>query len=598
MSTVPFQSHQEKLASEIDADVSMLLERTPFVLPSPSDSVVARCVERILDSYDATSAKRDTDNAVDLLYIAFCATPQREAGIRVKISSIIEKLIKAQEKSIDTMNFALRRAREINGALNDAFPTWLDTRQPLVSGEGTPEQIQDLRGFVKGDLTSLAAEIAGKAGEVEKRLLGCAAEYDAIIEATQEATDNSQVALGTYIKERDELQREIRQHDAQRAKLELLVDELAREVKKFEDKARELEKRASTAEERSFVLSIIGAAASLVAAVVPPVAMLASSGLIGSAAQGAVGAKRNAKDSNANEAQAKTELANKQAERDQVQGDVERLEKEIGDLEAKHKSEDDEAAKNAYQERISDRQGRLDAQKQRLAQLTEAVEKLEEGLDRARQEFKQLSEQNRDQAASLREMQMQMLDKAEKYETERRNQAAELVRIKVLLEGKQTENEKAELALRSLELSIGSLKRMQEIVREIAFFFKSFADFMEEVSNDANRQLAKFEASETRKLRSNELRSLVMSTDIFFVRQAANWHAVLSVSGMFLDTFKDGRTRMVDLDAKYLTGEKLKDFLDGAGVRLESIAKERETRASAKILDLQNYREELKRDAG
>jgi hypothetical protein len=35
-----------------------------------------------------------------------------------------------------------------------------------------------------------------------------------------------------------------------------------------------------------------------------------------------------------------------------------------------------------------------------------------------------------------------------------------------------------------------------------------------------------------------------------------------------------------------------------AGVRLEGIAKERETRASAKIIDLQSYREELKRNAG
>ncbi|WP_147269665.1 tyrosyl-tRNA deacylase [Rhodanobacter denitrificans] len=598
MSTVPFQSNQEKLASDIDADVSTLLARTPFTLPSSSDSVVARCVVRILDSYDAANAKRDTDNAVDLLYIAYCATPQREAGIRVKISSIIEKLIKAQEKSIDTMSFALRRAREINNVLNDAFPTWLDIRQPLVNGEGTPEQIQELRDFVKSDLMSLAGEIAEKAGEVEKRLLGCAAEYDSIIENTQKATDDSQVALGAYIKERDELQREINQHNAQRAKLESLVDELGREVKKFEDKAKEFENRASTAEERSFVLSIIGAAASIVAAIVPPVALLASSGLIGSATQGAAGAKPKPKNPDQNEAQAKTELADKLAEQKKVQEDVDNLDKEITELKAKPKPDDDETAKKAYEERIGERQERLDAQKLKLAQLNDAVTKLQEGLDKAKQEFKQLSEQNRDQAASLREMQMQMLDKAEKYETERRTQAAELVRIKVLLEGQQTEDEKLQLAVRSLDLSIGSLKRMQEIVREIAFFFRSFANFMGEVSNDANRQLARFEATETKKLRSNELRSLVKSTDIFFVKQAANWHAVLSVSGMFLDAFKDGRTRMVDLDAKYLTGEKLKSFLDEAGGRLEGIAKEREKRASAKIYDLQNYREELQRDAG
>lgn len=86
-------------------------------------------------------------------------------------------------------------------------------------------------------------------------------------------------------------------------------------------------------------------------------------------------------------------------------------------------------------------------------------------------------------------MQMKMIDKAEAYENERRTQAAELIKINALLKGKQAEDDKIKLAVQSLNVSITALKRMKEIIEEIAFFFKSFADFMQAVADDAAHQI-------------------------------------------------------------------------------------------------------------
>lgn len=596
MSTVVFKSNQEKLVSNIDNDVDKLLAKNPFALPGPDDSLVARCVERIQGSYDAINAKRETDNAIDLLYIAYNTTPQMRGEIRVKINKIMNSLIHAQQDSMRVMQRAVNAAVDINHELDDTLPDWLDIRQPVATGEGTHEQIQGLRDYVSTDLMRVARKIEGMATEVQKDLLRLSDTYDRIIESAEEATDSSETALGANIKEREALQREIAQNNAQRAKLESLVEELGREVKKFEDKAREFEKVASTAEERSFVLSIIGAAASIVAAIVPPVALLASSGIVGSAARGN-GANAKAQDKPENEAQAKTELANKQAEHDKVKADVDELEMDIQDLDAKRTPGDDEDTKKVFDKRIDERQKELDVKKHKLAQINEAIAKLQEGIEKAKKEFDQLSDKHRDQAASLREMQIQMLDKAEKYETERRNQSAELVRIKVLLQGQHTQDETLQLAVKSLELSIASLKRMQEIIKEMAFFFKSFADFMREISASANRQLSKFENAGTSKLRVNALRDLVRSTDIFLIKQAADWHAGNKVASLFTAGFNDGWSRLNKLSGTYLTGKPLEEYLAQAGDRLEAIAKEREERAKARIYDLQNYRDGLKRDA-
>ena len=64
-------------------------------------------------------------------------------------------------------------------------------------------------------------------------------------------------------------------------------------------------------------------------------------------------------------------------------------------------------------------------------------------------------------------MQMNMLDKADQYEKERRTQSAELVKISALLKGQRSQQETIQLAIKSLNLSLSALKRTKEIVEEM-----------------------------------------------------------------------------------------------------------------------------------
>lgn len=594
MSNEAFQSRQARLATQIDNEVAQLRSAVPMVLPGRDAAIVARCVERIQGDYDVSRAKRDTDHAVDLLYIAYNTTPQKHGDIRVQISALMNALIRAQQDSALVMSRAIRTAAEINGILEDSFPEWLDIREPLTDGTANDKEVEELRAFIKQDLSAIATRIESKALDIQKSLLQTAAAYGAIIDSAERATKDSELALSENIKDREALQREINQNNAQREKLEQLVADLRTEVEKFDRMAKDFERRANTAEERAFVMSIVRAAASVVSSVVSPVAMLASGGVLGAAARGTGAAPPDAGGGAGAQAQAKAqkELADRLAERKTLEAQAKTLQKEIAELKAERNLAD-EASQPVLDARIEGREQMLANSQSELAALEKAIGELQALMNATAKEFGRLSDEQRAQEASLREMQMNMLDRAEAFEKERRTQAGELVRIKALLKGQQTQDETLSLAVQSLSLSIGALKQMQEIVKEIAFFFQSFADFMAAVAGDARQQLDQFERAQSGALRTHRLRSLVQSTDTFFLKQAADWHAAGKVSGVFNQSFSDGWSRLNKLSGTYLTGAALTAYLQEAGARLEQISDERKQRSTANIADIQLYRNQL-----
>lgn len=90
---------------------------------------------------------------------------------------------------------------------------------------------------------------------------------------------------------------------------------------------------------------------------------------------------------------------------------------------------------------------------------------------------------------------------------------------------------------------------MKEIVEEIAFFFKSFADFMGEISTEAAVGVESFEKTvgmET--LRKNRLEALISSTDKFLITQAGEWNAVTIVSDKFTQNFANGWSKLNKLN--------------------------------------------------
>ncbi len=640
---VKFESREVKLNRAIEAEVDKIRVGSDYELPKIDATIVGHFVQKIEGTYDVGRAKKDTDNAIDLLYIAYNTTPQEEGDIRVKISAIMDKLIKAQQESERTMKGALRVADNILGALSDIFPDWLDVRGIDVEDTNRAEEI---KGFVGNDLLKLANEIKDKAAAVQSDLNGIAATYDSIIRDTVSATSTSEKALSTRLKIKAALEKEIVEANAKREQLESLVKDLQREVDKFEKMARGYESRAETAEERAFVMSIVQVGAQMISAAIPAIAMAAggpgsflAASTLNTVSQATATKDGGTKDggtevdNTAEVIRTKTEISEKQAElkaseakKDELKTRIKGLEAEKAKLLAAATEIKSEAgAEDATTQESDDTEETPAVETQAVSSSSVEVAELDKRIEAAKAELKteedkfsalgaglaglqsalgaldknlsKMTDEQQAQATSLREMQMKMLDKVEAYEREKRDQAAELVKISALLKGKRTEEETIQLAIKSLNLSLSALKRAKEIVEEIAFFFKSFADFMGQVVDEATQQVESIEKRANKTLRERALAQVILSTDGFFIRQSGEWNAVTIVCDKFARNFADGWSKLNKLNGTYITGDELGIYLETASVKLTSIATEREQAADRKIADLDGYRAQIRASA-
>lgn len=605
--TANFESREVKINLTIQNDVETILSKPNFQLPRADAGIVNSYVQKIQGTYDVERAKRDTENAIDLLYIAYNTTPQEEGDVRVRISGIMNKLITTQQQSELTMRDAISTANNIGKLLNDVFPDWMDIRESNDQAE--------IKSFVTKDLVTVAKTIRDKALNVRDRLLLIASTYDEIIRSTADTTAKSEMALSNRLSDRKALEREINEANAKREQLESLVNDLRSQVEEFEKKAREYEQRASTAEQRAFVMSIIKVGAQMISSAVPAIAMaaggpapmLASS--IGGLLGGQTGPKTDTQstpDSQAAPSKSKTddtartqtqlsegkaELQKREAKRDSLQNEIKQLE----EAKAKLTTGPGNAAEAAeLDKRIGARAAELKAQDEAVVKQKEIISSLQGSLETLDKGLGKLTDEQQQQAASLRQIQMQMVEKAEAYEKERRNQTAELIKVTALLKGKRDEKEDMDLAVRSLNLSLSALKRMKEIVEEIAFFFKSFADFMQSIAEEADHQVTSIDnVAQLETIRRNRFAQLIRSVDEFFIRQTAQWHAVTIVSDRFNKSFADGWSKLNKLSGEYITGDRLNAYLQTASARLAAIVAEREAASDAKIASLNAYRESL-----
>ncbi len=638
---VVFESREVKINKDIESEVIKIRSNAEFDLPKSDAEIVHSFVQKIEGTYDVGRAKKDTDNAIDLLYIAYNTTPQEEGDIRVKISAIMDKLIKSQQNSERTMKEASRVANNILHTLSDIFPDWSDVKEGNDSKE--------IKGFVSKDLFKLANEIKEKALGVQKALNAIADTYDTIIKDTVAATSTSEKALSARLKEKAAIEKEIYEANAERERLESLVKDLQDEVAKFEKKARDYESRAETAEERAFVMSIVRVGAQMVSAAMPAIAMALGGAATGGTSILAASTLNTVKqvagdkesgtkeDGTAELIETKKKISKKQAEMKASEGKKEELNKKIKRLEAEKakllvdKGEDggnsepgtedakpekgaetdkasaqkkdagagSSAEVKALDERIKAAKTELETEEGKYSEIGAVLAGLKASLDALDKSLGKLTDEQQQQATSLREIQMKMLDKVEAYEKEKRGQTAELVKIKALLKGKRTEEETIQLAIKSLNLSVSALKRMKEIVEEIAFFFKSFADFMGQVSDEATQQVKNIESvAEMETLRKNRLARLIESTDEFFIKQSGEWNAVTIVSDKFTRNFADGWSKLNKLNGTYIKGDELDAYLQIASAKLTEIVVEREAAADRKIADLEGYRKQIIASAG
>lgn len=593
--------------NKIDDRVKTILEGEPVSLPGRDDPLVMEYIRKIEGSYDVSRSKQDTDHAINLLYIAYNTTPQNRGNVRVGIDKLMTQLIAAQQDSEAKMRIAVEDSHRLYGSLCDMFEGWEEVR--------VIEDPEELKAFIGEDMIDLAEEIKSRSEKISNDLAKVAETYQGIINDTNKVVNDSEKALAEELENKAAVEEEIKKNNAEREKLESLVADLQRDIEKYEKMSNEYKARAESAEDKAFIMSIIRVGAQMITGAIPMITagLTGGTSLIAGAAASTTQQIANSQAA-ASEDDNTAEVIEKKKEAADKTKEIAVAEKEKTDLEEKgkelaaekQKAEEDESADadtktkkvESIEQRIAANDEAIKKKEGEIAAAKTALEAANESLKALDRNLEQMAEKQDDQAASLRQLQMQMLEKVESYEKERREQAAELVKINALLTGQRTKEETIQLAIKSLNLSLKALKRMREIIVEISFFFSSFAAFMQQVMEGSERQTALIQqALDKERFTKTFAKRIRKNTDDFFVRQAAEWQAVEVVSTKFVACFNDGWSQLNKLSGKYLTGDELKGYLESAAVQIEEISFNRQKASTAKLADLDRYRKLIEGDS-
>lgn len=605
---IPFESREAQLDQAIADQTEQYRKGGTTTLPQAGDPIVTAYVGKIEGRYDVDRAKLDTDNTNALLYIAYNTTPQDCGELRIAISDIMDKLIRTQQDSEIAMKEARRTAEGIIGEIegDGIFADWMD-----VKGDPADQLADSVKHFLGGDLQDLARRIQAKAKAVRDKLVTISDRYDTIIADTQKATSSAEAALGTRIAKAAELAKEINEADAERKRLDSLVEDMREQVKKYDAMAKDFASRAETAEERSFVMSIVRIGCETLSALLGPLALIAAgpgsmlAAAAGGSAKSAAAKSAEGDDASDDDTQAviqkktelseqKKKLADEETKKSDLEAKLDELETTRAKLPKVEDAEDVPADAKALDERIDKTKAEIVDSKNNINALSAAITGLQSALEKLSGSLRELSAEQKSEATSLRDMQMKMLDKVEEYENARRDQSAELAKITALLAGKRSVEESAQLAVKSLNVSISALKRSKEIVVEMAAFFKTFADFIGSVAQQAKEREDRIAGLiEKPTIRDNALKAAIQATDVFLIQQVAEWRAVAIVSDKFIRNFADGWSQLNTLNGTYITGEKLAEYLEGAKARMTEIVEDRNRASKARIASLDEYRKQL-----
>ncbi|WP_449433682.1 hypothetical protein [Pseudomonas putida] len=591
-----FESKVDKLNAQLDEQTGKIIADQPLLLPTADSELVQTFISKIEGTYDTLRAKRDTDHAIDLLYIAYNTTPQVEGDIRIAISSIMDKLIKAQQASERTVRNAALVAEKIGKELHVCLPGWQDVKE---GGEQ-----EEIKSFVAGDLLELAKSIGQQAIEVRDSLQQIADSYDNVIKDTLDVTDQSELALSAVIKANESLKSDKLEAEARAKELDTLVQDMREQALKFEALASEYKEKADSAQSTSFWASLLRIGAQVLSVVLPIAALATGAGaapVVVAAAVGNAGrmlANNMASDNDTGQdIEAKEERVKLESKRQQHEQEISQYQAQLETLRQQRESETDESTQGELDVRIAQAEAATTQASADLLEVQQALAAIETALNELENTAANLSAEQKSQVRTLQELQIDMINKSEAYENKRSERESELIKVKALLAGQRTEQETNELSIRSLNLSLNALKRTKEIVEEISFFFKSFSDFMHLIESETKSQVKDYEnAGASTVLRSNRLKQLLQSTDAFFVEQSGQWLAVGKVSNTFADTFKEGWSKLNELNGIYITGDKMAEYMETAAARLGEIAEARSTEKAQRLVDLNGYREMIAAD--
>jgi chromosome segregation ATPase len=586
---VPLETSYSLLTEKIkEAQEPYIKEKE---LPKRNSDLVRLYQQKAARNYDVDRSKNDIENAVELLSIAYSATPQKAGDVRVRIADIHQNVLKSQEKAETMMKKVASDAEDISEELIETFSELQDFND------------EDKKAYIVEDFSELVEKIEKKASTIYTGLMEVAGSFDNISKETLEVSKASQLLLGDEMKEREKVEKAISGYEAQQASLENLLDSLRKSIEKYNEQARKMEEKADTADKRAFITGLIQIGAQALASVAGTVAMslggpasmatrVATSTFLrdGTKQENTGGGSNDAK-SDVDPAKLETKKAGIKLKKDEAETKVGKLEEEMAKL-------------TTQIEKLKKNNADLQTEKAELEDLERNLREKEQESERARQELKELGTQlgelsktasevrgqELDAAKSFRQLQVDFLDKAEKYEKEKMTQDAELIRIKSLLGSQSTVKNSIELTIETLILSVKALQQVKSILEEVAAFFKNFAEFLQGVSKQAQQQSEKISKATSKERYWN---GVLKGIDEFMISQCAEWYATENIANRFVDAFNSGWEMMNNLSGKYLDEQELKVYIGTAANRIEEIAKSREAASTAKITDINKYRQDI-----
>lgn len=566
-------------------------------LPKKNANLVNLYTTQTAKNYNLANTNRDIDNCVELLTIAYNATPMKAGDIRKGISNIQQDLINAQRGCENTMKSTAKVAKSIHEDIEDEFADWIEQiessdKKSYLQNEGFLAFIQDIK---------------NSANEISKELSAISTQFDSISTKTLNVMTSSESLKGEEIANKEKIDQEIADHKAKEASLNSLLNSLEKSIKKYNDLANKFEAKADKADDRAFLTSMLQIGAQIVSSVASAFTMQqsGSANLINQVnasaktdeAEPAKPADTGGKGKS--EAQLKSAIAEQELALKKDKDKVSKLEKNVEKLTGEKTKDDEKSKKDDSQvdtvlseqqkNQLKKAKSDLVAAQKSVSEKNDKLTELKNSLNKLTDVAKAITQEQRDDAAQFRKLQSEFLNKAQQYEDEKMKQDAAMVEIVALLNSKELHSSSIELTIKSLNLSIRSLKQSKKIVNEIAAFFSNFAMFLEQMAKDASKI-----ADKTQKSRlSNATFSRI---DKFFVSQYAKWMASKDMAERFNNAFYHGWTTLNNNAGNYLVDDELNAFLDNAKDRIKQIAKDRETASDNKLLQIDKYQQLLKSD--
>ncbi|WDY55607.1 hypothetical protein [Pseudomonas sp. PSKL.D1] len=563
------------LEYEISSHVEALIGATTLKAPNSASPLVKCFVSKVEGNFSFETIERDVEHAVDLLFIAYNATPLRYSQQRIAISHVMDNFVDVQQAAEFAIQDSIREAAAIRKKLDAAMKKWLPIRR-----SNDADQIKQC---VLTELRPLASYIIEVATAVEAGLSGIVRQYDAIIKAAENCTARSEKDLGNAIKLERSVLDDINKAKADRDRLDSSVADLRKEIDRFRALAQSYRKQADSQEKRAFWQKLVNVVVHVFVPIVPLVAGKAiGAGGVGTQAaldEVQIGAEDVVKK---NDLQA--QIKAQQAVVKSTQGDVAQLEAAV----AAGKTE---LEKNQQTKRLAAERTKLASEQTKLVKLESQLAELLRKIDKA-------TSSDKPKEQSLRQAQYAMMNKVRAYRRIESEQVLELRKVKNLLTKKQDEKRDVELVLRCLNISVSALKRCKEVLLSVAALFQSFAEFMQLIVDEAQLRLEEFDQVEAKsQLRKQYLEHLKESNDRFFITQTAEWLAVGLVADKCERVLNGSWTKLCELTGDHITRLRIDQFLADASIKLEAIAEEREAFTHQQLVSMDHYENELKKQA-